>query len=149
VNRRATLLPWVIAFKAFKAIALTALGIALFVTRRTDPLDVLVRMALAFHLPMTSALFVYAYRLATRLSISHQTALALTAFAYAGLMGTEGLALYLRRPWARWFTIVATSSLIPLEAYEVVREPRPLRVLILSANAAVVGYLWKRKEVFE
>ena len=76
MNRRATLLPWVIAFKAFKAITLTALGIALFVARGTDPLDVLVRMALAFHLPMTSALFVCAYKLATRLAISHQTALA-------------------------------------------------------------------------
>jgi uncharacterized membrane protein (DUF2068 family) len=149
VKRRAELLPWIIAFKAFKAIVLTALGIALCVTRRMDPLDLLVRVALAVHLPVTSALFAHAYSLVTRVSVSDQTALALTAFAYAGLMGAEGLALYFRHPWARWFTIVATSSLIPLEAYEVVRDPRPLRVLILLANVAVVGYLWKRKEIFD
>jgi uncharacterized membrane protein (DUF2068 family) len=64
-------------------------------------------------------------------------------------MGTEGVGLYLRRGWARWFTIGATSSLIPIEVFEIVREPRPLRVAILVLNVAVVVYLWKRKEVFE
>jgi len=65
------------------------------------------------------------------------------------VLGMEGIGLYLRRSWARWFTIGATSSLIPLEVYEIVREPHLLRVVVLLLNAAVVVYLWRRKEVFE
>jgi hypothetical protein len=64
-------------------------------------------------------------------------------------MATEGVGLYRRRRWARWFTIGATGSLMPLELYEIVRAPRPLRMVILLVNIAVVGYLWQRKEVFE
>jgi uncharacterized membrane protein (DUF2068 family) len=83
------------------------------------------------------------------LTITKETALALTAFGYATLMGAEGVALYLRKTWARGFTIIATSSLIPLEIYEIIRELRPIRVLILLANIAIVVYLWRRKEAFE
>jgi uncharacterized membrane protein (DUF2068 family) len=147
--RSRSLLPWIIAFKAFKAIALTALGIALLVTRHADPVDVLLGVASTIHLPVTSRLFQRLLLLVADLTITKETAVALTAFAYAILMGTEGVALYLRRPWARWFTIVATSSLIPLEVYEIVREVHPMRVFILLANIAVVVYLWRRKDVFE
>jgi uncharacterized membrane protein (DUF2068 family) len=147
--RSRSLLPWIIAFKAFKAIALTALGIALLVTRHADPVDVLLGVASTIHLPVTSRLFQRLLLLVADLTITKETAVALTAFAYAILMGTEGVALYLRRPWARWFTIVATSSLIPLEVYEIVRQVHPMRVFILLANIAVVVYLWRRKDVFE
>ena len=65
-----------------------------------------------------------------------------------GSCRSEGVGLYRRRAWARWFTIGATSSLIPLELYEINREVRLLRGVILGLNAAVVIYLFKRKDVF-
>jgi uncharacterized membrane protein (DUF2068 family) len=73
----------------------------------------------------------------------------MSAFAYAFLMGTEGVGLYLKRPWARWFTIGATSSLIPIEVFEIIRAPRPLRVTILFLNLLIVIYLFIRKDAFE
>ena len=64
-------------------------------------------------------------------------------------MGSEGVSLYLRKPWARWFTIIATSSLIPVELYEVAREIHPIRVLVLLANLAIVVCLFRRKDLFD
>jgi uncharacterized membrane protein (DUF2068 family) len=151
-RRQPSLLPWIVAFKAFKAVVLLTLGIALLTTRHRDPvdiLDVLYRLALAIHLPLSSALFDRALRFVTNLSVTRQTALAITAFGYAILMGTEGIGLYLRKRWARWFTIIATGSLIPIEVYEIVRELRPLRIMILLLNVAIVIYLVRRKEGFE
>src|SRR5262249_12563858 len=107
------------------------------------------RVAQAIHLPLTSRLFDRAMTLAVRATPKKEVALAVTAFGYAIVMGTEGIGLYLRRRWARWYTIGATSSLIPVEVYEIVHEPSVLRVLVLLLNVAVVAYLWKRKEVFE
>jgi uncharacterized membrane protein (DUF2068 family) len=147
--RRDGLLRWIIAFKAFKAVTLTALGIALVSARHSDAVQVLVRLAIAVHLPLTSRLFQRLVRSAGNLTTTKETALALTAFGYAVLMGTEGLTLHLRKPWARWFTIIATSSLIPLEMYEIVREIHAIRVLVLVANIGIVVYLWQRKEMFE
>jgi uncharacterized membrane protein (DUF2068 family) len=142
-------LAWIVAFKAFKAATLTALGISLLVTRHADPADILLRLAVAVHLPLTSRLLNRLLAFAANLTITRQTALAVTAFAYATLMATEGVALYLRKHWARWFTIGATSSLVPIEIYEIVREVHPVRVLVLVANIVIVVYLFERREMFE
>ena len=146
--RSTTFLPWIVAFKAFKTVTLTALGIALLTTRNVDPSDALMRFALAVHLPLTSRAFARALVFTNGLTTTKQTALAMTAFGYAALMGTEGVALYLRKPWARRLTIVATSSLIPIEMYEIWREVHPIRVLVLVVNVAIVIYLWNHGELF-
>jgi len=132
-----------------KAALLTTLGLTLLMAIHQDPVDLLMRVAQAVHLPLTSRVFDRAWTLAVRATPKREVALAVTAFGYAIVMGTEGVGLYLRRRWARWFTIGATSSLIPVEVYEIVQEPRLLRVLVLLLNVAVVVYLWRRKEVFE
>ena len=60
---------------------------------------------------------------------------------YAALFLTEGTGLLLRQRWAEWLTIVATSSLMPLEIYELIKEFTALRLLVLLVNAAVVVFL--------
>jgi uncharacterized membrane protein (DUF2068 family) len=149
MRRRPSVLTWIIAFKAVKTIALTAAGVALLTVRHVDLADVLLRLALDVHLPLTSRLLNRLLLAASDLTVSRETALAITAFAYAILMGSEGVSLYLRKPWARWFTIVASSSLIPLELYEIARAIRPLRVVVLLANLAIVIYLYRRKDAFD
>ena len=146
--QNATPLPWIVAFKAFKTVTLTALGIALLATRAADPNQTVMRLALAVHLPLTSRLFTRALVFASHLTPTKQTALAITAFAFAALLGTEGVALHLRKPWARWLTIVATSSLIPIELYESAREVHLIRIVVLLANVAVIIYLWNHQELF-
>jgi uncharacterized membrane protein (DUF2068 family) len=61
--------------------------------------------------------------------------------AYAALFLTEGTGLLFRQRWAEWLTIVATSSLMPLEVYELTRRFTALRLLLLVVNAAVVLFL--------
>ena len=147
--RHSGLLPWIIAFKAFKAIALTALGVAFVAARHSDPALVLMSLADDLHVPMTSRLFERLLQSAGSLTIKKETALALTAFGYAALMGAEGVALYLRKPWAPWFIIIAIGSLIPVEIYEIVHEIDAIRVLVLIANLGIVAYFWQRKEMFK
>lgn len=60
---------------------------------------------------------------------------------YAALFLTEGTGLLFRKRWAEWLTIVATSSLMPIEVYELVRQFTAVRLLALLVNAAVVVYL--------
>jgi uncharacterized membrane protein (DUF2068 family) len=61
--------------------------------------------------------------------------------AYAGLFLTEGTGLLFRKRWAEWLTIVATSSLMPIEMYELVEKFTAVRLFALLINAAVVLYL--------
>ena len=149
MRNRPSLLPWIIAFKAFKTITLVAVGVTLLVARHDDPVTVLMRLALAVHFPLTSPLLGRLVTSVSHLTLAKETALAVTAFAYAILMSSEAVSLYLRKPWARWFTIIATSSLVPVELYEIAREVHPIRVVVLLANLAIVVYLVRRKDVFE
>jgi len=63
------------------------------------------------------------------------------SFFYAALLSTEGVGLFLRKPWAEYLTIVATASFIPLEIYELLEEFSKTKLLVLLINAAVVVYL--------
>jgi uncharacterized membrane protein (DUF2068 family) len=70
--------------------------------------------------------------------------LGVSAFAYAALFALEGIGLWLQKRWAEYLTIVATSSLLPLEIYEAAKRLTILRVAVLVSNAAIVAYLiWR------
>jgi uncharacterized membrane protein (DUF2068 family) len=65
-------------------------------------------------------------------------------FAYAAIFLTEGVGLYLRKHWAEWFTVFATGSLVPMEAYELVKHFSSIKVILLLFNLAVVCFLISR-----
>jgi len=67
---------------------------------------------------------------------------------YSALFYTEGIGLWMLKRWAEWMTIVITSSLVPVEVWEIFRRPNAAKVLVLVINLALVGYLlWQvRKE---
>ena len=67
--------------------------------------------------------------------------LSLGTFIYAGVFLVEGLGLALQKRWAEYFTIITTSSLLPIEIYELARRVSIGRALALAINVAVVAYL--------
>jgi uncharacterized membrane protein (DUF2068 family) len=67
--------------------------------------------------------------------------LSLGTFIYAGIFLVEGVGLALRKRWAEYFTIITTSSLLPIEIYELARRVSIGRSLALAINIAVVAYL--------
>ncbi len=60
----------------------------------------------------------------------------------------EAYGLHMRRRWAEWLTVIATSLFIPLELYEVIQQQTSVRVGALVLNVAIVYYLAKHKELF-
>jgi uncharacterized membrane protein (DUF2068 family) len=66
---------------------------------------------------------------------------ALFALGYGLLELVEGTGLWLDQLWAEYLTVVATSLLIPLELYEVVRHPTALKAGGLVVNVLIVAYL--------
>jgi uncharacterized membrane protein (DUF2068 family) len=62
-------------------------------------------------------------------------------FFYVALHTIEGIGLLTGKRWGAFLTILATSSLVPLECYEIYERPRPLRIAILVINVAIAIYL--------
>jgi uncharacterized membrane protein (DUF2068 family) len=67
--------------------------------------------------------------------------LSLGTFVYAAIFLVEGVGLALKKRWAEYFTIITTSSLLPIETYELTRHVSVGRSLALVINLAVVAYL--------
>jgi uncharacterized membrane protein (DUF2068 family) len=67
--------------------------------------------------------------------------LSVGTFIYSGLFFTEGIGLAFRKRWAEYFTIITTSSLLPIEIYELIRHASIGKGFALLINLAVVVYL--------
>jgi uncharacterized membrane protein (DUF2068 family) len=67
---------------------------------------------------------------------------------YAALEGVEAIGLWFAQRWAEYLTFVSTTVLLPLEVYEIVNKPTPLKVIGFLINVAVVVYLLLRKRLF-
>ena len=64
--------------------------------------------------------------------------------AYAALFTVEGFGLWFEKRWGEWLTIVATTSFIPFEAWELFKRVTAIRAAFLAVNVAIVIYLvWR------
>ena len=77
------------------------------------------------------------------LSVNDRTLKEISAgtFAYAALFLTEGIGLLLRKRWAQYFTIIVTTSFLPLEMYELARHVTVAKLGVILVNIAIVAYL--------
>jgi len=86
----------------------------------------------------------YVHSLLVRiLSVDDRTLKEISAgtFAYAAVFLTEGTGLLLRRRWAQYFTIIVTTSFLPLEVYELARRTSAAKIAVILVNIAIVAYL--------
>jgi uncharacterized membrane protein (DUF2068 family) len=69
-------------------------------------------------------------------------------FAYGAMQLFEAYGLFLRRRWAEWLVVIATTIPLPFEIYELAHTPTWMRAGILAFNAAIAAYLWHRRTDF-
>jgi uncharacterized membrane protein (DUF2068 family) len=134
----------VAAFKLLKAAALIVGGIGILRLIHTDTATQLGHSVMSLGLDPGSRYVNRAIEWATQTSPRKFRELELGSFVYAALFLTEGIGLWFLKPWAEWFTVIITGSLVPLECYEIYRHPTPIKILVLFINIAVVGYLLYR-----
>jgi uncharacterized membrane protein (DUF2068 family) len=80
---------------------------------------------------------------------SDTLALVGTVFAvYAFVEGLEAWGLWFQRRWAEYLTFLVTTSLLPLEVYELAHRLSVFKLLAFAINVAVVAYLLFAKRLF-
>src|ERR1700722_13542478 len=131
----------VAAFKLFKGLVLFAVGIGAARLLHKDMAFEVERWADIFRVDPHNH---YIHRLLERFSILDARKLrelSVGTFFYSALLLTEGTGLLLGKRWAEYFTIITTSSFIPLEVYELSKRISRPRLIVLLLNIAVVVYL--------
>lgn len=129
------------AFKLFKGLILFAVGVGAVKLLHKD---------LAFEVEHWVDLFRvdpnnrYIHRLIAKFLLMDTRKLkelSVGTFFYSAMLLTEGTGLLLGKRWAEYFTIIATSSFIPLEIYELARKMDAARLALLLLNIVIVIYL--------
>jgi uncharacterized membrane protein (DUF2068 family) len=135
------LLRLIAVFKFLEAGLLVALGIGAFKLLHKDLGDVLEHWIEALRLDPGERFLDVALAKASDVSAAQIKKVGVGSFVYAALFLTEGTGLWLRKRWAEWFTVILTSSVVPIEVYEIYRHPTTVKMAVLALNVAVVAYL--------
>jgi uncharacterized membrane protein (DUF2068 family) len=128
-------------FKFFKTALFVAVGVGAFRLVHKDVAMVIKHLVDAFRIDPANHFVEVALEKGAKLNPAQIRKFGAVSFIYASLFFTEGIGLWLMKPWAEWFTVVITGSLVPLEIYETYRHPSPVKIVVLVLNAATVGYL--------
>jgi len=129
------------AFKLLKAVALIAVGIGALKLVHKDTAAIVEHWVNVFRVDPHNH---FIDRLLEKLAIIDDRRLkelSIGTFVYAGIFLIEGVGLALKKRWAEYFTIITTSSLLPIEIYELAKRASTGKVLALLINLAVVVYL--------
>lgn len=128
-------------FKFFKAASLIAVGVGAFRLMHKNVADVAERWIERFGLDAGSHFLNMVLEKAAHLTPGQIKQLGLVSFIYAALFLTEGTGLWLQKRWGEWLTVIITTSLVPIEIYEICRHANAVKVGLLVVNLAVVVYL--------
>jgi uncharacterized membrane protein (DUF2068 family) len=131
-------------FKLLNAVLLIALGVGVLKLLNTDVTSVLEQLARRLGLGPGSRFVGRVILNAATVTPNRIKDLGVGSFIYAGLFLTEGIGLWFMKRWAEWLTVIVTSSLVPVETYEIYRHPTAIKVLLLILNLVVVGFLLYR-----
>ena len=128
-------------FKFFKAALLIAVGIGVLRLVHKDVATVIRHWSEALKIYPANRFLDAALGKATRVRPDQIKKLGLGSFLYSGLFLAEGTGLWLRKRWGEWLTVIITSSLVPIELYEIYRHASYVKLGVLALNVAIVIYL--------
>jgi uncharacterized membrane protein (DUF2068 family) len=140
-SSRTGVLRLIAVFKLLKATLLVVVGLGALKLVHKDTGDVVQHWVELFRLDPNNHYVDTALEKASRLTPGKIKELGLGSLLYAGLFLTEGIGLWLEKRWAEWLTVIITSSLIPIEIYEIFHHATPVKIFVLLINIAIVTYL--------
>jgi len=129
------------AFKLFKGLVLLAVAIGALRLLHRDLAGVVDHWVNAFRVDPHNR---YIHWLLAKLPLVDDRKLkelSVGTFIYSAVFLTEGIGLALHKRWAEYFTIITTSSFLPLEVYELIHHATIAKGVALVINIAVVIYL--------
>jgi uncharacterized membrane protein (DUF2068 family) len=128
-------------FKLIKAALLIALGIGAIKLLHRDLAETLNDWIDLLRVDPDNRIIHWILNKLLAISPNQLKAASVGTFIYAAVLLTEGIGLLLRKRWAEYLTIIATSGLIPVELYEIARHVTVSRIGVLAVNLAIVAYL--------
>ena len=132
---------WISIFKTLKGLLLLVLGIGVLGLLHKDVQEWLENLVDALHINSGNRFLATLLAKAGTVDDHKIAQLSGLTFFYSALFLTEGIGLWFQKRWAEWLTVIVTSSLIPIEIYEIWKQCGVVKLVVLGINIAVVIYL--------
>jgi uncharacterized membrane protein (DUF2068 family) len=129
------------AFKLLKGFVLLAVAIGALRLLHRDVAGVADQWINAFRVDPHNHYILWLLTKLSKVDDRKLRELSVGTFIYAAIFLTEGTGLALHKRWAEYFTIITTSSFLPLEVYEIIHHATLAKAVALVINIAVVVYL--------
>jgi uncharacterized membrane protein (DUF2068 family) len=127
--------------KLATAAALALIGLGILRHLDSDTRDWVVKLVFRLHLNPESHLIAMGLAWLEGVGPTHLRFIGQGTLLYALLYVVEGVGLLMRKHWAEYLVIIATSLLLPVEIYELLYKASLLKVAVLGINLAIVLYL--------
>src|SRR6202051_1833530 len=118
-------------FKLLKAVLLIAVGLSALHLLHKDVANIAEHWVKMLGLDPGNRYVGRALEKSGNLTPNKIKSFGLVSFIYAGLFLTEGIGLWLVKRWAEWFSVIITTSLVPVEIYEILAHPTPIKCFVL------------------
>ena|ERR1043166_503436 len=128
-------------FKLFKGSLLLAAAVGLLACLHADLGGIAEHFITVLRLDPENRTLHWLLRRLALITPGELEAASAVSFGYALLLLTEGVSLWFEKRWGEYLTVIATSSFIPLEIYELLRRMTALKFAVLGVNLAIVWYL--------
>ncbi len=128
-------------FKLIKGVLLLAAAIGLFELIHSDLSATVEHWITVFRMDPDSRYFHWLLIKVGAISPEQIKIVSVGSFFYSALLLTEGIGLWFERRWAEYLTVIATSSFIPLELYELTRSVNDTKLAVLTINLCILLYL--------
>jgi uncharacterized membrane protein (DUF2068 family) len=152
-KKRAPTLYFIIAIKLIKGIALLLLALSVFTMANRDLPDSFNQFLRWVHLDPERSFFAGIGDWLATITPANVREVASGTFLFGLFLLVEGLGLAFRAKWAIWLAIGESTFFIPIEIFELVRQPETphhqfsielLAVLII--NVVIVWYLFENRQ---
>jgi uncharacterized membrane protein (DUF2068 family) len=139
----------VIVFKCLKGLAFVIFGIAALRLSRLKVMPTAIEIAQYLSVSKENELVHRVADLIADVTPRQVTAAGLASLFVAVVFFVEGVLLAAQIWWSTYFTIALTALGIPLELYEIAHRPGSIRRwALLAVNAAILAFLWYRRNEF-
>jgi len=128
-------------FKLGKSLFFFGVGIGAIHLLHKDLGDEAMKLALALHRDPEGHFVNFLMKKVDLIDAHKLREAGVGSIAYSALALTEGIGLMMEKVWAEFLTLGLTISFLPWELYELARNPDLMRLTLLLANLAVLGYL--------
>ncbi|MFN2454744.1 MAG: DUF2127 domain-containing protein [Pyrinomonadaceae bacterium] len=131
----------VAVFEASKGVLVLIIGIALLTLIHRDAQEVAETIVRYSHLNPDRKFLRRFVEFAGTVSDARLWFMGAIALLYSTIRFTEAYGLWRGRVWAEWFAIISGAVYVPIEIYELARQPSLFKVAVLVLNVLIVGYL--------